>query len=159
VTLVTPPRDPARAATANVADPAFFGQVRGRLPGGAMSRFGLLTLALLLCGCPSHDKHQGDTDSDSDVSNDDSSSAHSGTIQPDTDVTQESGAVDTDTLPGGTGLLDTDTVACHRGEVRDCNDECYAQILVGDHYCDHGPAPKADFDCEDFGFDGGDCDQ
>ncbi len=45
------------------------------------------------------------------------------------------------------------------GFIQDCAGDCYSENWVGDGYCDDGSEPYfADFYCEAFDFDGGDCD-
>ncbi|MCB9665857.1 MAG: hypothetical protein H6732_17255 [Alphaproteobacteria bacterium] len=61
---------------------------------------------------------------------------------------------DTDTDPR---FDDTDEFGCPAGWSEDCNGICYALSLVGNGYCEHGPAPKPDFSCAAYQLDGGDC--
>lgn len=46
---------------------------------------------------------------------------------------------------------------CESGLSQDCNGNCVPVGWLGDGYCDAGAIYVADFACEDFGFDGGDC--
>ena len=110
--------------------------------------------AILAAGCTS-----GPSDKDTDVATD---SDPDTAVPADTDdtglIANDSGAnADTDTVPVDTDVADTDPNACGPGEVRDCNNECFSQIIIGDNFCDDGPAPQADFNCSTFNDDDGDC--
>jgi hypothetical protein len=60
--------------------------------------------------------------------------------------------------PDSGGIVDSDP--CPPDAVLDCDGECASPQWVGDGFCDDG-AERAwgspDLNCEDFGFDGGDC--
>ena len=50
---------------------------------------------------------------------------------------------------------------CGPGEILDCNGHCFPVSWIGDGYCDNGDyqwdAYTIYLDCEEFGYDGGDC--
>lgn len=52
---------------------------------------------------------------------------------------------------------DTDADQCPPDYIEDCRGQCFSSTLVGDGFCDDGPAPSPDFDCEAFDRDDGDC--
>ena len=62
------------------------------------------------------------------------------------------------------GSDDDDDAGCPGGEIEDCNGNCAPAEWVGDGYCDDGAYehPEGsgiyiDLNCEDFEYDGGDC--
>lgn len=121
-----------------------------------MIRTGWLTFLLAVTACGTTDNTDADTDSDVVVDTDDTAEVDTA----DTDV-----AIDTDTdftIETDTGFdtdLDTDTdlPPCPTDWVRDCSNQCSAQSLIGNDFCEEGPGTKPHFNCEEFGFDGGDC--
>ena len=100
-----------------------------------------------------------------------------GAPEPTDDTDTGGSGVPSDTAPEDTEPVDTDTdtdtgflpdtdetgvdsdtdVGCWPGWEEDCNGVCFASSLIGNAFCDDGPAPQADFDCAEFAFDGGDC--
>jgi hypothetical protein len=84
----------------------------------------------------------------------------------DTDVLVDTDDTDVDTddtddtvgptqPPSDTGR---DTAECPFGEVSDCDGICYPSYFIGDGTCDDGSAFQSNFDCVEYAFDGGDCD-
>jgi len=59
-------------------------------------------------------------------------------------------------IPGPAG--DDDDLGCIGGQVLDCDDNCSIEEYVGDGECDDGTLEYGNFDCEEFNYDGGDCD-
>lgn len=121
-----------------------------------------LVLTLFAGACTGTD---GDTDDPFDTGDTDpSSDPYAG----DSDYTLVWAETDTDfpydtSLPiveSDTDVVDTDTdavILCDSGYITDCNDNCFSGLIVGDGYCDQGPAPAPDFSCEAFNFDEDDC--
>ncbi len=99
-----------------------------------------------------------DTDSDSDADSD-----------SDSDSDTDPGFRDTFVNPGApggggstsgtTGPVDSggDSGPCPLGEVPDCDGICFPAHFIGDGNCDDGASFQANFDCQSFAFDGGDC--
>jgi hypothetical protein len=66
---------------------------------------------------------------------------------------------------GATGatelVISSSSGACPAGQIQDCNDNCCPEVWVGDGYCDDGTYSFGGvpicLNCEEFGFDGGDC--
>ena len=62
---------------------------------------------------------------------------------------------ETDVSDSGGGFVDTSV--CPFGEVLDCTQTCYPAYFIGDGTCDDGTTFGADFDCDRWSYDGGDC--
>lgn len=114
-----------------------------------------LMTAMLAAGCASGPSKDDDTDIVTDES--DSDTGTGDTDVKDTSIIADDSGGPADTDPPDTDVPDTDPNACGPGEVRDCNDQCFSQIIIGDNFCDDGPLPQADFDCPLFQADDGDC--
>jgi hypothetical protein len=74
----------------------------------------------------------------------------------DTDTTDETDD-DSGFLDSDTGLQPDDTAACKLGYLEDCNGRCFPDHFVGDGFCDDGARLPADFDCDAWNHDHGDC--
>jgi hypothetical protein len=129
-------------------------------------RAGWMTVGLLLVGCTSSSTDTKDSgiivEPDDTIETDDPRDS-GGWPSTETAVdTERDTELDTDTDAGGptqpgndTGR---DTAECPFGEIPDCDDVCYPAYFIGDGNCDDGSNFQSNFDCVEFGFDGGDCD-
>lgn len=122
-----------------------------------------LLLAAVVACAPAPGPTDAETD-ESDVVDDtddtDDSSAFGDTGDTDTDVDDDTEETDTG-LPPDTDI-DTDTdvdtdVQCILGEVPDCAFRCFPEYMLGDGTCDDGTTFQADFACDRWSFDRGDC--
>lgn len=107
---------------------------------------GVIT-GLVAVACTVDDKDPVDTDEETDIVD---------TFTP-TDTLETGDTGDTDGPDTDPRFDDTDAFGCPPDWAPDCNGTCYALVLVGNDFCDRGPAPKPNFNCSTFQFDGGDC--
>jgi len=128
-------------------------------------RNSVFALVFLLAGCPNEDV---DVDPiDTDPAETDVSTETDDTVEEvdtvDTDPVWDSGwGIDTSNS-GDTLIIETDlpspgdTSACPWGEVVDCNGGCFPKYFLGDGTCDDGSTLPANFDCDFWQEDRGDC--
>lgn len=122
-----------------------------------MTRWMFIAL-LALTGCPTGTDTPVDTDSPSTDDRDTDGQPDTGWGDLDTDASDTDDTDPSDTDAGqDTDFGTDDSAVCHFGEVEDCNGVCYPEYFLGDGYCDDGDPLPADFDCDDFAHDRGDC--
>lgn len=127
-------------------------------------RFLSLAILLTVAACDGGDPvgpDTGDTDDETDTEVDDTGLSETDFVIFDTDIDTDD-LLDTDTDPptGDTGPLDTDIQSgvCPFGEIEDCTGhKCFPEYFLGDGTCDDGVTFPANFNCDFYDFDRGDC--
>ncbi len=119
----------------------------------------VLMMTVVLGACAPKDAPVDDTDTDeTDTLEETGDSGESDTDTETTDTdTDETGFVPPPDTADSDTDTDTEPPPCRVGWERDCGGVCFSSTLVGNNFCDDGPAPQADFNCEAFALDGGDC--
>lgn len=122
---------------------------------------GAAAVTLLAAGgvsCADPEPTDDDTDETDVVETADTAAPETDDTDETDDDTEETGFVP---QPGETAETDTDTDTdpppCRTDWVRDCGGVCFSSTIIGNDFCDDGPAPQADFNCDAFSFDEGDC--